>query len=74
MKGCGFGNYYENIEKELSKFIFDYNPSRSGVIAKISEIRFNLLQNHPSFRTNNSWVTSGANEYLDAIANTRSSY
>ena len=70
-------NTLRNWDKKgiLVPIRFGTNPNRAQVIAKISEIREDLITGRGGvYKINSLWDDGDAPEYMDALANTLSAY
>ena len=74
-KGGHSGTTYTNLVRAEMQSFVNQNPSRAQVIAKIAEIREELITGRGSiYKINSVWDDVDAGEYMDAVANTLSAY
>ncbi|MDO8335468.1 MAG: AHH domain-containing protein, partial [Candidatus Saccharibacteria bacterium] len=74
-KGGHSGTDYTSVVRAEMQSFVDQNPSRAQVIAKIAQIREELITGRGNiYKINSVWDESDAGQYMDALANTLSAY
>ncbi|MBP7118867.1 AHH domain-containing protein [Candidatus Woesebacteria bacterium] len=73
--GGHVSGYFDTVRAELADIV-STDPTRAEVIDAIGEIRTSILTDRSAspYKTNTSWDQSGASEFFDAVANTKSVY